>query len=475
MKPIINSARIFAILGNKESLVPLGIKDVCNTAGITAGAYITGNAVEGKDRLIDEVGTQAIWLLGIPFFKKIINKTVYKMADFNPNIDSRFLDKKNKDVFEVARAKAKEIAKPDSKLKIPIEYKQISAQFEKIAKKQNLFKGLAIGKFVGATVLTMISYSTLTKFRHKHTEKVVMKELQKEEALKKANEEFAKNKNVIPFDSFKNKQQKNPSFGMKFGFNAETLKQFMFDPVKNTMIVDGAITSERLIDSRNPQDFMGYVIKEGGFWAFMYWAGPAIQSYFEKAAAKKGNPIDLDIRVLDHPEFQKALADKSSIEKHLKNFSTAGTDAEIYERLFSVKEDNLVLQMAKLSEIIKTIPEEGINVEKQKVDPQAFVEIEQVKAIKERIAKIAKELSEKVSEQNGASKEEKVAKFFEKIKSLKRASILKNIVVSATLLGVFVPGVMVALRFADKNNKDFMVKKQMKEKMKKEKANSVSV
>lgn len=434
------TAKIFSTLGNNSSLVPLGVKDVSNTLGLTAGSYITGKKVESKDRFIDEFGTQIIWLLGIPFFKKVIDKTVYKLAGFNPNIDSRVL--KNKDVFE----KAKKHALP-----------HLKESFEKVGKNQKAFKNLAVGKFAASTVLTLLSYSALTKFRHKHTEKAIIEEIKKEEQTKQANHEFIKNKQEVNFNSFHKKIKQNPAFGI----NLEPLQQFMFDPVKNTMIIDGGITTQRLAESRNPQDFLGYIIKEGGFWAFMYFAGPYIQKKMEEKAAKSNKPINLDIRVLQDKDFQQAIKDKS-IQKHLQEFSIEGSDAEIYESLFK-QEDNLIVQMAKKSDIIKTTKTE----QKEVIDTQHFIDIDQIRGnsskkisgIKQKMQSLSEEFSK-----SGKTSED----FFKEIIKLKRMSIVKNIGASIAALGLIVPAIMVALRFVGEDNKEFMVKKQIHEKLNKE-------
>lgn len=63
------TGKIYSTLGSNTSLVPLAIKDIANSVGLTAGSYVTGQDVEGKDRFIDEFGTQAIWLGAIPFSK----------------------------------------------------------------------------------------------------------------------------------------------------------------------------------------------------------------------------------------------------------------------------------------------------------------------------------------------------------------------------------------------------------------------
>lgn len=424
INPLI-TAKIFSTLGNNSSLIPLGIKDISNTLGMTAGSYVTGSNVEGKDRFIDEVGTLFIWLLGIPFFKKVIDKTVFKIAKFNPNIDVRLL--KNQEIFE----KAKKHAVPTLK-----------AGFERIEKNQKLFKGLTLAKFMASTALTLASYSALTTFRHKHTEKTIIKEFKKEAEKKKELEAFSGKK------SLEKTNQKNPNFGMSMNI----LNQFMFDPVKNTMIIDGGITTERLAESRNPQDFLGYLVKEGGFWTFMYFAGPAIQKYLEKKAAQNHKPIDLDIRVLQDEKLKKAFFDKT-IEQHIKEFSIKGTEAQIYESLFD-KNNNLIVQMAKKSNIIKTIKNS------EEIDTQHFVNINEIKGVKEKIEKLYKEFSSQ-SKYN-------LDDFFKEIIKLKRKSIIKNIGFSIGALGVIVPGIMVAMRYLNKDNKEFQVKKEIHERLKKE-------
>ena len=62
------------------------------------------------------------------------------------------------------------------------------------------------------------------------------------------------------------------------------VETFAFSPVKNMWILDGAITGERLKDSRSPQELIGYGIKEGFTLCFMYYAGDKIQQALENYA-----------------------------------------------------------------------------------------------------------------------------------------------------------------------------------------------
>jgi hypothetical protein len=87
----LTASTIYSTLGNNSSLIPLGIKDVANSCGLTAASYIAGDKVEGKDRFIDEFGTQAIWLGGIPAYKYILDKTLFKHAKLDPQVDVRLL------------------------------------------------------------------------------------------------------------------------------------------------------------------------------------------------------------------------------------------------------------------------------------------------------------------------------------------------------------------------------------------------
>jgi len=424
------TTKIFASLGNNSSLLPIAVKDVAHTTGMSTASYITGKEVEGKDRFIDEAGTALIWIGGIPFYKKLIDLTLYKITGYNPKVDVRLL--KDKKIIELAQKYA-----PTPEIKKSIEH---------AAEKATTFKGLAMTKFIASTFLTLASYWALTNYRHKQTEKAIVKEFHKEVEVKKANTAFAqKQKSANP--AFK---QHNPSFGNSMN----ALKAFMFDPVKNMMIVDGGITAERLSESRNPQDFMGYVIKEGSFWAFMYIVGAKIQKHFENKSEQKHNKsIDLDIRILQSAELKGGLkVNDSLIDSSVAAFKKIKTPEQIYEFICTQK-DNLVVEMAKKSDIIKTHKATG------KVDTQQFIDLDAVKGVGDKLEKLSKQF--KASGEN-------IETFIEKTMKLKEMSIIKNIGTCVGVLGLVVPGIMLGMRYMNKDNKEFAVKKEIHEKLKKE-------
>jgi len=445
MIPTTITAKIFSSLGNSSSLLPLGIKDAGHSLGMTTGSYITGDKVEGKDRFIDEFGAEAIWLGGIPAYKKLIDWTLYKVAKYNPKIDIRIL--KNKEILEKAKHYAPE---------------NLKSSFEKVANNQKMFKGLFMAKFIAATALTLGSYSALTHFRHKQTEKEVMKELVKEEQQKN-----------LSFNALNKTEVKKSKFGPAFGMNfSKGISDFMFNPVKNMMIVDGGITGDRLAESRSPQDFMGYVVKEGSFWMFMYFAGDKIQSFFENRAKSKHNKsIDLDIRVLQNDELKKSFETKQ-VDGHLADFAKNKTDVEIY-KFVNEHPENLVVKMAKESGIISTLDESNNFIKKvasklgigskpkktEAVDTQKYIELADVKSVHDKIEKLHNEFKE------ANLKGETVDTFLKQATKLKRFAIMKNIGACVGVLGVVVPGIMVAIRLAKKDNKEFQVKKAVKEKL----------
>ncbi|MCI1273835.1 MAG: hypothetical protein LKG27_05320 [Clostridiaceae bacterium] len=428
--------KIYSTLGNNNSLVPLAMKDVANSLGLTAGSYAVGDKYEGKDRFMDEFGTQAIWLFGIPAYKKILDLTLFKSLKLDPKVDVRIL--KNKDILE----KAKKFAAND----------EIAKSLENVSKKQSLFKGLTIGKFAVSTLLTIASYWGLTKYRHKATEAAIKKDILLKQQEEKT-QNSAKSAMTSPAFSAVHKQNaKKPSF--------TGLQDFMFSPVKNLMIVDGAITTERLTQARNKQDFMGYVIKEGAFWGFVYFAGQRIQEHFEDKSERKYNrSIDLDSRVIESEELKKAFKD-GTLKNSLKEFDSVmdKSDAEIYEFINNNK-DNFVVQMAKKSDILKTVKDSDA------IDTRYYVSIGQVKGVNRKLAKLEEQFEHSKLHQKFPNEEKALNEFLKQVKKLKRISVLKNIGACVGALGIAVPALMVASRYAGGKKQDFQVKKDIEKQL----------
>ncbi len=434
----ISAGAIYSVLGNNSSLIPLGIKDVANSCGLTAASYIAGDKVEGKDRFIDEFGTQAIWLGGIPTYKYLLDKFMFKPMKFDPKVDVRIFKDKN-----ILKA-AKEFA-PTKEIKLSIEHAALN---------QSKIKGLTLAKFVASTVLTALTYFGLTKFRHKYTEKQITKDYMAKKNEQKRNAQFTGNH--VPFSSafsavHKQVPTKTPSF-------TGGLQNFMFDPVKNLMIVDGVITGERLTHARNPQDFMGYVIKEGSFWLFMYGAGQMISNALEKHVEKKYNKsIDLDARVIESEELKEALQ-SGKLKEHLNAFKQADkSDVDIYKFAVNSENKNFVVDMAKKSDIIELLKDSD------KVDTRRYIALGNDKSDDfSGLRGIAKKLEKLLNQYETSNQDTET--FLKQVRKLKRGSVLKNIGACIGALGVLAPAIMLAVRkFGD--NSDYQVKKDIEAKL----------
>lgn len=460
MIPIVTASKIYSTLGNNNSLVPLALKDIANSIGLTAGSYIVGNKEEGQDRFIDEFGSQALWLFGIPGYKKLIDLTLYKGMGYDSKIDVRLL--KNKDIFE----KAKEFAHSE----------EVKSAFEKVGKNQKTFKGLALAKFAASTLLTIGTYGALTHFRHKYTEDSIRKSILAAHQAKKAQKQQEKENKK---NTEKNEQTFIPTIDKPKAFKDVTLSKeqipfkgglsdFMFSPVKNLMLLDCAISGERLATSRSMQDFLGYTIKEGSFWVFMYFAGQKIQEHLEKSSeTKHKKSIDLDARVIESEELKKAFHD-NSLKQSIDAFSNCKTDVEVYD-FINKNPDNFIVKMAKKSDIVKTKgsnenlfvklarrtglmkPLENADV----VDTRAYIDIEEFKGTAKKLEKLHTQY-----EQSGESLET----FLNGVKKLKRSSVWKNMGSCILALGVIAPAIMVGIRYL-REDKEFQVKERIEKEL----------
>lgn len=441
MIPAINASNVYSILGNNNSLAPMAIKDIANSIGLTAGSYITGDTLEGKDRFYDEFGTQAIWLFGIPAYKKIIDFTLYKALNIDPKFDVRNFSKKRAKLLD------KTINYADSSIK---------ESLKNATKNPKFSKSLAMTKFVVSTALTILTYTGLTKYRHNQTKKAAQKEILAEMQLENQNnkDKFLYTKPASK-EAFKGLQgnQKQPTF-------TGGITDFMYNPVKNLMILDGSITGERLAESRNKQELIGYAIKEGSFWAFMYFASKPIQKFLENRAKKNKNKpvsIDLDARVIESKELEKAFKDgtlKRSSEKVLK--------LETYENMLDFihnNPDDFVVKMAKKSDILPTLKHA---TQADNVDYRQFIDYDEFQGVASKLQKLSKKFEDfKATD----VKDKSLEAFLKNVKKVKRGSILLNIGACIGALGILAPALMIATRKFDKENQGFQVKEDLKKEM----------
>lgn len=425
------TTKLISTLGNKESLIPIIVKDGVDSASLTYNSYKAGGIVEGTDRAIDEFGTQAIWIGGIPFFKKLADWTIYKKAKINPNVDPRIIQ--NKEYSKWAQKNAKGIIdKSGETVKKAID----DCLADGGKKMQNLYKG----KIIGATALTLGTYFLLTKLKQKNTKKSVL------ESMTKDTFTYEPPKSKV-FEELDLNSKQNPSFK---GVIKKCSDAIMFNPVHNMKIIDAGITTERLACSRNPVEFAEHAIKEGAFLFTLYGLGGKIEKGINKFAEKVlKKPIDLDIDVLMDKNFEKALSSNKIASDIAKLPQKTASLTEKLDFIIN-NPDNSLVAAAKKSKIISTVKDKTGN---GAVDTSKYINTDSLFELAEKM----KNINEKF-----ANSGESVSKFLSKTKFLKVASVTANVAISCLILGYIIPKAVYKYREMKTGTNKFHVAENIK-------------
>ena len=363
---------------------------------------------------------------------------MYKALKIDPDFDVRNLSKKRSKLLEKS-----------------IEYADTSIRESiiKASKNPKYTKNLAMTKFVVSTALTIASYAGLTKYRHYKTRKDAEKEILAEMAKEK------QNKDTFAYTAPASTAFNNVKLKKQTSFTG-SIQEFMYNPVKNLMILDGAITAERLAESRNKQELLGYTIKEGSVWLFMYFASKPIQKFLEQAAEKnkkKPASIDLDARVIESKELKEAFENGKLTESSKKVLSLK-THEELLDFIHN-NPDDFVVQMAKKSDVLPVLKDAK---QADNIDYRKFIDYDEFRGVAEKLTKLQNKFEEF---KNANVKEKTLEAFLDNVKKLKRRSILKNMGACIGALGILAPALMIAFRKLDKDNNAFQVKEDLKKEL----------
>lgn len=427
-------SKVFSKLGdNSGSVVPMFAKDM-TSGGLTSYTYFKdGGKMDGAEKVIEEFGTTVIWLGGIPLVKKIIDNTVYKKAGISPDIDAKRLFSNGKDklnTLEYAKDKAKSLGK---------EFSEQASLLEKAADKKSLAKGLSFGKFAISTAAVGAALYGLITFKQKRTEKKVKENLQK----KLAKEAVLKNtleKNEL-YNAFNGNKKRND---LNFKGLSSIGTFFMSNPIANTGIVDGVITSTRLAQARKGEKFeVG--LREACQLLFIYGLAKPLQKGMEfigKNVFKK--PIDLDYSALSTDTLkqaidqEKSLNGSSSLLKQAKEVLKLGKDEkEGAEKVidFIFDPDN-----KEFGEVLKRNKSVGTFKTKEGVEQLSLLSSINPKKVKSAAQKTVDII------ENAAKSETDTVKYLKQTKALKGAAIVANILISAVLMGYLQPKLNLHIR-----------------------------
>ena len=279
---------IISAMGNNSSIYPLLIRD----CGIENAAKVIltykQNAKESKtiarhaarERFIDEYGTSAVWLGGIPFIEKICNKIIKKRG-FSPDTNIKLLKETAEQGMEYNINKFKDIAPKNVENLI------------KINNNKDLFKKIAGAKFLVTTLIPigLMGYM-LPKLNFKFTEKKRKKELERKRETGYAQKMFE------TFDSFyKNSDKKDVSFkGLSALADLSTLSKMK--------ILDGGLTAGRVGTGRNFGEKAEMGFKMGGMYYLNYKAPKTIDKFLNKLTKFIFNiNVNLDPKILKDAEL----------------------------------------------------------------------------------------------------------------------------------------------------------------------------
>lgn len=437
------TTNILSSLGNNSgSVIPIATKDLIQNQVIVAQYAKEGGKYDAFEKFIEENGTSAVWLGGLPLIKKLIDKTVYKAFKISPDVDIRKLKTGTPDSIEFALEKLKE------------QGKEGGGQFDtlkNVLDNKGLAKKLFAGKFFGATAITMAALAGLIIFKQKSTEKKVKQKIRLEmleaDALKK---QVSQSSVTQMFRAKLNadKESKAPNNVSFKGAMGNPLSAFMYNPVLNQFLLDIGITGLRGTSARDGER-KGVLIKEAFEIAFLYPLAVPIQKGFDLLFGKLFNKeTGLDYSVLASDGFEKSAADssiKSAFNKLGEEIDIAkiGKDANIDKKVLNFIYDN------PENPIVKFLKDAGdvqtMKGSKDEINSLAFIDL---KSVNKNIKKLGKTV-ETMDAKGVLGNADMISKYLKGAKAAKGLSIASAIAFGIWAMGVLQTKVVLKARKDD--------------------------
>ncbi len=396
---------------NTDSIIPLMAKDAVSNFAIVDTYRKNGTSHDVREKAIEEFGTGAIWALGIPVLKGILNKTLYPLFNLNPKLDLRILN--NKETLDTVKeslnsntseylASQKDIinslgdkGKLLNKISLPFTNKQ-------------LYKAAFITKFAVSTALAALALNKVIKYKQKTTEKKIEKDYYKNNASR-----ILLNGSIKKHNPYNKKNN-------DISFKSSKLASIMFNPMKNTAILDGVIATTRLKDGRKGER-KEIALKELFQIFFIYCIAKPVQNVFEAIGNKFNTPIEADAKVIFDKNVKENLENSKDIIQSLKNSKNLTKD---------------VLSLDPKSSIAKLLEQNGlINLIKDK--NKNILAIDNFKYIDEEKVKDSLNAFEKLSNNISGIR---------KIKAYKALAVLGNVAIAVWAMGVLQPKLNIWMR-----------------------------
>ncbi len=413
------------LANNSDSIAPMAVKDAISNCAIVATYKAKGGKDDAAERAIEDFGTGAVWIFGIPTIKKLADKTLYPLLKLNPKFDLRLLKEKGElnSVLEHANNSLKN--NPDNPLiqNMSNTLKSLNDKNPILKKFTNkdLYKGLFGVKFALSTILSAVALTKIIKYKQKSTQKRIeseAKELKKENIIRNSINKKVKSSNV--YNIFKGSED-NKNISFKGGLDV-----FMYNPIANTSILDGVIAATRLKEARKGER-KEIAIKELFQIAFIYAIAKPAQKMFEYFGRNKNLPIELDPKVLFSKDVKENIKQSSEfiLKENLNNLDKNALKEKIYSIASSDIKNPLiqVLNQNGALSIAKNGKDEALNY-------LAHINSNSIKESIENILSLNKHID----------------KNLKGIKAYKTLSTLANVAIGVAGIGIIQPLLNIQIR-----------------------------
>ncbi len=344
-------------IGNNSSVAPLLIRDCAIENPVKIGLTYKQNAKTDKkiaqealrERAIEEYGTSAIWLGGIPLMNKLCNFAIKKIG-YNPEINPK--------LFKESKNQGLKYNIENFSKKAP----QATDELKKILKNKKTYEALLAGKFIASTAIPIYLMGfLLPKLNFGLTKKL------REE--KKTNKEINFKGNLISTIA-----------------NLTTPNQMA--------ITDVGLSVGRIKSARNKNEKLETAFKMSGMMLLNYVAPSWIQKGLDLISKKLFNTnVDLDVKLMNDKSFVEAIKN-NSLELPKEN-------------IISYIDKNPKSAFTKLTQDYCEVKFLKDNVR----DPRSFVDEEKIKNFMNNISDFIKEAENSGNIEKYAKKAIKVKSF----------------------------------------------------------------
>ena len=412
------------LANNSDSIAPMAAKDTISNCAIVATYKNEGTKDDAREKGIEEFGTGLFWLFGIPAVKTIINKTIYPFLKLNPDFDIRHLKGKSAEDISKMAHEVSQAAKNNSVLKSEVDvFNSLNDKNAVLSsfKNKDLYKGLFAVKFASATAIAAVALSAVIKYKQKTTQKRIQKDFEQKSAsgiLINKSVQASKTHDLFT-GNLKDKKAHTPSFK---GLG----ELFMYNPIANTALLDGVITTTRLKEARKGER-KEVAFKELFQMLFIYGLAKPIQFAFEKIGNKLNLPVELDPQIL----FDKNV--KQKVEQALKTIKDNDLNNEkdvvskIYQLAQNEKNSALIDILAK-NNVVK-LAKDSENSSKPALSYLNVIGENDLRKTMSNIQTLSKNM-----------------KNLPMIKAYKVVSVLGNIAIGALAIGVLQPKLNILMR-----------------------------